>query len=249
MCIFLGVKRPIQTLAEKAERNKRIAAEFAAGVPARVLAEANLTSVGRIFQITKSMGITPPDRSQKADLATMCAEGKTEEEMAHALGVTKLAIHKRLWKMGLKAHKNEPTRWEDLAKNFEFSSGCWIWKGSMNAYGYGRYRKMSKTKLTSLMAHRAVYEQLVGPIPDHLELDHLCRERACVNPGHLEPVDHQENCIRGLRGPRDSCPKGHPFKGENLYAYGTTKLCRICRKEAMARFFAKKGTRKNAKSA
>lgn len=228
---------------DTAARDAGIAADYIGGATVKEIAAKVRLTTTMVSRILKQEGVPVRDPSRKVELSAMCADGKTEEEMAEALGVTKLAIHKRLWKMGLKARKNEPTRWEDLAKNFEFSSGCWIWKGSMNAYGYGRYRKMSKTKLTSLMAHRAVYEQLVGPIPDHLELDHLCRERACVNPGHLEPVDHQENCIRGLRGPRDFCPKGHPFKGENLYAYGTTKLCRICRADAMRRFYQKKRER------
>lgn len=70
---------------------------------------------------------------------------------------------------------------------------CWIWTGRENRNGYGRLRVSSK----EMMAHRLVYEALIGPIPSGLILDHTCRCRYCVNPHHLEPVTVQVNTLRG----------------------------------------------------
>lgn len=73
-------------------------------------------------------------------------------------------------------------------------NGCWLWRHP-SENGYGRIRVNRKT----MWAHRIGYELLVGPIPPELELDHLCRVPACVNPAHLEPVTHRENLRRGAR--------------------------------------------------
>lgn len=85
------------------------------------------------------------------------------------------------------------------------ATGCWIWCGSVDPDGYGRF----STATTKAQAHRAVYEQEKGPIPDGLELDHLCLQRRCVNPAHLEPVTHAENMRRALRYVPSTGPKNH----------------------------------------
>jgi hypothetical protein len=69
---------------------------------------------------------------------------------------------------------------------------CWVWTRARDANGYGALGRNGKT----LSAHRFVYEQLIGPVPDALELDHLCCNPACVNPDHLEPVTHRTNMER-----------------------------------------------------
>jgi hypothetical protein len=84
---------------------------------------------------------------------------------------------------------------EYIKQDCGYTTPCWVWQKSILAVGYGCVRINAKTKY----AHRVYYERLVGPIPDGLELDHLCRNRACVNPEHLEAVSHRVNARRGAR--------------------------------------------------
>ena len=78
-------------------------------------------------------------------------------------------------------------------------SGCWIWTGSCMPHGYAKFFVDRKTRI----AHRWIYEQMRGPIPEGMHIDHLCRVRNCVNPDHLEVVTQRENLWRGhlSRGP------------------------------------------------
>jgi hypothetical protein len=109
---------------------------------------------------------------------------------------------------------------------------CWPWTGAQSG-GYGNFWRGGSTG----RAHRFSYELMVGAIPKGLTLDHLCRNRACVRPDHLEPVTNRENIMRGegvtaRRARRTHCPKGHPFSGDNLYVTPAgVRHCRACRKE------------------
>lgn len=111
------------------------------------------------------------------------------------------------------------------------SDGCWIWQGRLSRLGYGQVWADGRNR----EAHIVVYELLVGPVPVGLELDHLCRKRACVRPDHLEPVTHRENTLRG-DGPtarnarKTECDHGHPFDEHNtVWLSDGRRDCRACR--------------------
>lgn len=117
---------------------------------------------------------------------------------------------------------------------------CWIWKGyKRNADGYGSAmvavaRGVAKIKYV----HRLMYEQAYGPIPDGLTLDHLCRNRACANPSHLEAVTLGENASRGhrLRQPKTVCVNGHDLTGDGVLMRQIGRyLHRVCRECVKAR--------------
>lgn len=89
------------------------------------------------------------------------------------------------------------------------AEGCWLWRGQLNAWGYGHFRRTLGPGLgRTVKAHRLAYELSVGPIPEGLTLDHLCGQRACVRPDHLEPVTNAENLRR--RHARRRAQKGAP---------------------------------------
>lgn len=132
-----------------------------------------------------------------------------------------------------------------LLGRVEFSeSGCWSWTGAIDKKGYGRIR----INKCVLKAHRVAYEEWEGPIPPGLTLDHLCRNHACINPHHLEPVTNQENVLRGdgpcARNARAThCPQGHPYDAENTYVWPATgyRACRVCKRAHRSRYYCSLG--------
>lgn len=91
---------------------------------------------------------------------------------------------------------------ETALSRYREVDGCWLWEGALRG-GYGRVKLDGRTQA----AHRASYELHVGPIPSGLVLDHLCRNRSCVNPAHLEPVTTEENIRRGEQGSPEAMRK------------------------------------------
>ena len=104
-------------------------------------------------------------------------------------------------------------------------SGCWLWTGRPNSEGYGRMQIDGRRQYS----HRMAYAHWVGPIPEGLEIDHLCRVRSCVNPKHMEPVSRRTNILRGegptaLHSRQTHCRRGHQLDGFD----GRRRRCSIC---------------------
>ena len=118
-------------------------------------------------------------------------------------------------------------------------TGCWLWKAGLNRKGYGVFCIGGR----HANAHCWSYERLVGPVPDGLELDHLCRIRNCVNPDHLEPVTTKVNIMRGeglaaKHAAATACPQGHAYDDANTFLYEGRRYCREClRQRKRARRF------------
>lgn len=125
----------------------------------------------------------------------------------------KLTVEQRFWA------KVEPTGF------------CWNWAAPPNSTGYGQFAPIRGRKV---LAHRFAYEALIGPIADGLYLDHLCRNRLCVNPDHLEPVTNRENLLRGFgfsaqNARKTECDHGHRLAGDNLKIDSEGyRRCRAC---------------------
>jgi hypothetical protein len=119
----------------------------------------------------------------------------------------------------------------------QVTPGCWVWTGRPASNGYGKLGWGGRT----LSAHRVSHELFVGPIPEGLTIDHLCRNKMCVKPKHLEAVTHRENVLRStgvaaVNAAKTHCNRGHEFTAENTgITPGGDRRCRACCRENTAR--------------
>lgn len=125
--------------------------------------------------------------------------------------------------------KTQERFWSKVEK----TDACWLWRSHINLHGYGIFWMCGG----NLFAHRVAWMLVKGQIADGLELDHLksiCMNRHCVNPSHLEPVTHRENCLRGIgssavNAKRTHCCHGHAFDKQNTYSNSKGwRQCKVC---------------------
>jgi len=124
---------------------------------------------------------------------------------------------------------NEKALQRFQAKYTVLANGCWQWNAAKIGRGYG----VMQAGPGSRLAHRLSYEHFIAPIPEGLTIDHLCQNKACVNPEHLEPVTNVVNNLRGSSAAaknarKTHCPSGHEYTVGNTYIRGGMRHCRTC---------------------
>jgi hypothetical protein len=115
---------------------------------------------------------------------------------------------------------------------------CWDWIGT-KTNGYGQFRSDGRRGAKKSSPHQYAYEAFIGPMPEGMEPDHLCRNRGCGNPLHLEAVTHAEN-IRRRSETMTQCKAGHEFNEENTQYIGAKRKCRLCNRRRVQEFYERK---------
>jgi hypothetical protein len=162
----------------------------------------------------------------------------------------------RLTRPAFRTSSDEERFWAKVTKDGPVPASrpdlgpCWVWTAGKRWNGYGHFNFNRAGQPPSTVAHKFAYETLVGPVPDGLQLDHLCRVRHCVNPAHLEPVPQVVNIFRGeafsaQNRRKTHCSKGHPFDGANTawrqrHDGRWHRRCKTCHRAAQRALKARK---------
>lgn len=132
-----------------------------------------------------------------------------------------------------KTYKTTPKE-RFMEKVNKVEGGCWEWIGAKMPAGYGRFGYTENDVLNNDYAHRISYSFFKGKLKEGLVIDHICRNKSCVNPDHLEQVTQKENLNRSglvvstIAGRKTHCKHGHPFDEENTYHWNGERRCRAC---------------------
>lgn len=186
------------------ERDQKIAEARLRGEKFKDIAKTYGVTESRAYFIAKRIidGPTPGRIAEEARhaeterMAELYRAGKSGPAIAREFGVHRQVVYQRMHNAGIKAGVRPI--WDRLSPKIYYRpSGCWLWLGKRDSNGYGRLLVGGK-RGKEFMAHRLVYEHLIGPISPKLVLDHLCRTAECVNPWHCEPIEHLENLRRGV---------------------------------------------------
>jgi len=204
------VFRPSQKI--DSERNRQIATERASGASLVQLAEKHGVSRATICRVSQAFGVKPPpavpgtsvkvDRKAEARRTAEAVQryllGEPVHEIAAALGIREKSVYTRVNRVGASRTRKPRDPWDIVSARIVFASGCWMWLGAHNRKGYAV--ASIKDRPGWYFAHRAIYEMLIGPIAPGMTVDHLCRERGCVNPYHMDVCSPLENFRRGISG-------------------------------------------------
>jgi hypothetical protein len=134
-----------------------------------------------------------------------------------------------------------PAQAETFWAYVERSNSCWNWTASCDSKGYGQYAigTYKPNSRRNARAHQVSYALTIGEVPENMVIDHLCRNRTCVNPAHMEVVTNKDNILRGVspsskHAIKTHCPYGHPYNDSNTRLNAGSRVCRTCHRQREA---------------